>query len=481
MNKYLLLLLLYLGLNSTTSSAQNVYLMVGTPLQNTTNELQEESNIPIITIGIRTPSFWHISSALEAQFDPIGLHLTAHLQASPGTLFRIEPFIRAGYGFLPGGGNGRTRTVPIGGGLIFHLHPGIQVMGAVEYTRRMNNENIVMDRFWLPKVGINFNVQQLTQTLWADQNTQDTLLKEETFLSDTYALSLEPLADDSSRTDTLTTSTEESARSVTEDMVYIHDGMFIMGLTDEDPLMLQVAGLKRVTLSAYYIDKYEVSNEAYRAFLEGLDAEERARMLPDSTVWQSLGNRYGWTDYFWGAQYSKYPVVGVTWEQAKAFCESQGKRLPTEAEWEYAARGGKIGLVYPWEGLEPRDKQGRYLANYKPGPGAYAADGFAFTAPVFAFPQNEWGLHNIAGNVAEWTMDAYTPTYSVLSDFNPVYEDENEPRRVVRGGSWASDAFYIGVGVRDAMPYNTASPYVGIRCAMDADDPGHDVQVPTCK
>jgi len=417
-------------------------------------------------VGVRASYTDLFQLQLATAFSPV-THVTASVVLRPYQNERfIEPYVFLGFGRYFGDAESRYSAVPagIGASMAMGRYLRLNAELVTQWSLRKNHQESPLDFAVMPKIGISTWVGR-----FFGREKEENLTSPEP--------SLPPVVAEASTADSLESEvTEESARSVTEDMVYIHDGMFIMGLTDEDPLMLQVAGLKRVTLSAYYIDKYEVSNEAYRAFLEGLDAEERARMLPDSTVWQSLGNRYGWTDYFWGAQYSKYPVVGVTWEQAKAFCESQGKRLPTEAEWEYAARGGKIGLVYPWEGLEPRDKQGRYLANYKPGPGAYAADGFAFTAPVFAFPQNEWGLHNIAGNVAEWTMDAYTPTYSVLSDFNPVYEDENEPRRVVRGGSWASDAFYIGVGVRDAMPYNTASPYVGIRCAMDADDPGHDVQ-----
>ena len=140
-------------------------------------------------------------------------------------------------------------------------------------------------------------------------------------------------------------------------------------------------------------------------------------------------------------------------------------RLPSEAEWEYAARSGIAGGIYPWPGLEPRNPTGAYMANYNPGRGVYAADGFAFTAPVESFYPSPWGLYHMSGNVAEWVQDSYSASYGALSNFNPTYVDAEEPRRIVRGGSWASDDFYIGVGVRDAQPTNEASIFTGFRCA----------------
>jgi formylglycine-generating enzyme required for sulfatase activity len=258
-----------------------------------------------------------------------------------------------------------------------------------------------------------------------------------------------------------------SSLGESDGMVLLPDGIFIMGLTDEDPLEIQPAGFKRVTISSFYIDKYEVTNAEWRRFLQELSPEERQAMMPDSTIWERTGNRFSWTDYFRGINYDNYPVVAVNWDQAKRYCEFYEKRLPTEAEWEYASRAGQSGNVYPWPGMEPRDRTGKYLANYNPGRGGYAADGYAFTAPVDAFPPNPWGLYNMSGNVAEWVMDSFAPTYTLLTDFNPLYEDPEEKRRIVRGGSWASDAFYIGVGVRDALPNDEASPYTGVRCATD--------------
>lgn len=250
-------------------------------------------------------------------------------------------------------------------------------------------------------------------------------------------------------------------------MVRLPDGSFIMGLTDEDPLDIQNAGRKKVTVSSFYIDRFEITNKEYRDFLSDLSGEKREKRRPDSTAWDEAASRANWRTYFYGSERSDYPVVAVTWNDAKEYCKWEGKRLPTEAEWEYAARAGRVGGVYPWAGFSPRDPQGRYLANFNPGRQGQAADGYAFTAPVGSYPANQWGLHDVAGNVAEWVEDAYTPSYSPLSGLDPVYKDPEEDRRVVRGGSWSSNAFQIGVGVRNYQAKDNASARIGFRCAAD--------------
>ena len=250
-------------------------------------------------------------------------------------------------------------------------------------------------------------------------------------------------------------------------MVRLPDGSFIMGLTDEDPLDIQNAGRKKVTVSSFYVDRFEVTNEEYRNFLDDLSGQEREQRTPDSTAWSGSASNANWRTYFYGSERSDFPVVAVTWEDAKAYCKWDGKRLPTEAEWEYAARAGRVGGVYPWAGFSPRDPQGRYLANFNPGRQGQASDGYAFTAPVGSYPPNRWGLHDVSGNVAEWVEDAYTPSYSALSGLDPVYRDSEENRRVVRGGSWSSNAFQIGVGVRGVQPKDEASARIGFRCAAD--------------
>ena len=253
------------------------------------------------------------------------------------------------------------------------------------------------------------------------------------------------------------------------DMVRLPDGTFIMGLTDEDPFEMQSAGRRRVTASAFYIDRFQITNAQYREYLQSLSPGEREEALPDSTAWSTSASRADWSTYFYGSNYDDYPVVAVTWQEAADYCENESKRLPTEAEWEYAARAGRVGGVYPWSGFSPRDAFGRYLANFNPGRQGQAADGYAFTAPVGSFPPSRWGLHDVAGNAAEWVEDTYAPTYANLSDLDPVYrgEDSEETRKVVRGGAWDSNAFRIGVGFRDMREADQGSPRIGFRCAAD--------------
>ena len=143
--------------------------------------------------------------------------------------------------------------------------------------------------------------------------------------------------------------------------------------------------------------------------------------------------------YFWHPAYGEYPVVGVNWQQAKAFCNwrtdyrlsiltpyqqkyETAYRLPTEIEWEYAARGNKDNSIYPWGGPYSRNSKGCFLANFKPVRGNYIADGYAFTAPAVSYWANDYGLYNMSGNVSELTSTPFEPTASMfVSDINPFY------------------------------------------------------------
>jgi formylglycine-generating enzyme required for sulfatase activity len=254
------------------------------------------------------------------------------------------------------------------------------------------------------------------------------------------------------------------------DMVRLPSGVFIMGLTAPDPLDLQTAGRKRISLSPFYIDRFEVTNEEYRTYLNAMvesgefTEQDYREHLPDSTAFRDTRAR--WRSYFYNDSNADHPVVAVTWSEAQAYCEWENKRLPTEAEWEYAARAGRTGGLYPWAGVFARH-DGQYLANFNPERQGMAADGYAFTAPVGSFPPNRWGLHDVAGNAAEWTFDTYTPSYSQLSSLNPAYRDSSETRHVVRGGSYAARSFNIGVGKRSYQSKDEASTQTGFRCAAD--------------
>lgn len=216
-------------------------------------------------------------------------------------------------------------------------------------------------------------------------------------------------------------------------------------------------------------------------------------VFPDTTVWvrqlQYSYNEPIALQYNWFPAFDTYPVVGVNWHQAIAFTHwrtqlwrserekykqyFEGKfQLPTEEQWEYAARGGRTEAPYPWGGPYIVNKKGCYLANFKPQRGNYAADGGLYTVPVDRYWPNDYGLYNMAGNVSEWTQSTYFGTaYQTVSDLNPTvnYElQENDPlwmtRKVVRGGSWRDVAFYLQNGTRDYEFADTAKAYIGFRC-----------------
>jgi len=212
-------------------------------------------------------------------------------------------------------------------------------------------------------------------------------------------------------------------------------------------------------------------------------------IYPDTMVWirdfQFAFNDPMLVGYFAYTGYADYPVVGVTWEQAHAFChwrtnyfgsandvDFQAYRLPTEAEWEYAARGGRKMAMYPWGGNYARDAKGCFLANFKPYRGAYNDDTGTMTMRVAQFRPNDFGLFDMAGNVAEWTSSSYNPSSNTyVSDVNPEFqymarkEDSDMlKRKVIRGGSWKDISYYMQCGVRSFEYQFESRPYIGFRC-----------------
>ena len=195
--------------------------------------------------------------------------------------------------------------------------------------------------------------------------------------------------------------------------------------------------------------------------------------------------------YFWHPAYDDYPVVGITWKQARAFCVwrtqllhswliSNGQtivndfRLPTESEWEYAARGGLDLSSYPWGGPYIRNAKGCFLGNFKPMRGSYFDDGGFHTVRIYSYNPNDFGLYCMAGNASEWTSNAYDESaYDFSHDLNPDYlyeAQDNEPsvlkRKVIRGGSWKDIGYYLQTSTRSYEYQDTAKCYVGFRCVM---------------
>ncbi len=215
--------------------------------------------------------------------------------------------------------------------------------------------------------------------------------------------------------------------------------------------------------------------------------KEVVNIYPDTTVWvKDFSYSYNdpmHQDYFYHQAYGDYPVVGVSWHQAKAFCKWRTRnknnylkrrkkrkttvsefRLPTEAEWEYAARGGLDYAKYPWGGPNITTDRGCFLANFKPRRGDYAVDGALYTVEARSYNPNDYGLYNMAGNVSEWTSSAYkSSSYYQGSTLNLNVEDRKNKRKVIRGGSWKDVAYFLEVSTRDYEYADTARSYIGFR------------------
>lgn len=233
------------------------------------------------------------------------------------------------------------------------------------------------------------------------------------------------------------------------------------------------------------LDKAARSDEKLSSFI----TEERVPVYPDTTVWIKDYN-YSYNEpmhnnYFYHTAFDNYPVVGISWKQAKAFADwrtqylntynkeadkniSPAFRLPSEAEWEYAARGGLASATFPWGGPYTKDDRACYLANFKPLRGDYAADEALYTVEADAYEPNNYGLYNMAGNVAEWVNTSYDPAaYEYMSSMNPNVNDKENNRKVIRGGSWKDVSYYLRVSTRDYEYADSARSYIGVRLVQD--------------
>jgi gliding motility-associated lipoprotein GldK len=368
-------------------------------------------------------------------------------------------------------------------------------------------------------------------------------------------------------------------------MVYVPAGTFHMGSSDEDINYTYTARNKSVSISGFWMDATEITNNEYRMFtnwvrdsvaakllnnvkqnttdgteavdwkkmatvkwgdkstIEKIDAiiltpdnrifgkkeidankivyqsevfdykaaamnkdvtiprsafirKTQVKVYPDTLCWVR-DFAYSYNEpmakkYFGHPAFGNYPVVGINWKQATAFCEwrtnymngfleskkrtaESNFRLPTEAQWEYASRGGKSQSPYPWGGPYLRNKKGCLLANFKPGRGNYPEDGGFYTVRADAYWPNDFGLYNMAGNVAEWTSSLYFENgYSFQHDMNPDIRwnaKESDPprmkRKVIRGGSWKDVGYFLQTSARAYEYQDTAKSYIGFRCVLD--------------
>ncbi len=222
-----------------------------------------------------------------------------------------------------------------------------------------------------------------------------------------------------------------------EGMALIPGGEFIMGFAGEGDHSPQHA----VRVDTFWIDTHEVTNAEYYTF-----CVETERKLPEF---------WGTDTFRSGPGYPDHPVTGVSWYDAHDYAEWCGKRLPTEAEWEYAARGGLVGNSYPnADTLKPED------ANYtKSEQGG--------TLPVGSYPANGYGLYDMAGNVVEWVGDWYQEDYYGASPVQNPEGPEKGKFRVIRGGGWHSGPGCVRVYFRNGLPANWLDFNVGFRCARD--------------
>lgn len=367
-------------------------------------------------------------------------------------------------------------------------------------------------------------------------------------------------------------------------MVYVPPGTFHMGPSDEDINYTFTARNKQVSISGFWMDATEITNNEYRMFtnyvrdsiagklmgyvkqgadgseyldwpkvktikwddkatLEKIDAMivtpdnrvfgkkelDAKKMLyhletfdyaaaagnsdpnvprsafiikkdvpiyPDTLVWiRDFAYSYNEPmakQYYSHPAFGNYPVVGINWKQATAFCEWRTQylnsyltahkkssetnfHLPTEAQWEYAARGGRSQSPFPWGGPYLRNRKGCLLANFKPGRGNYPEDGGFYTVRADAYWPNDFGLYCMAGNVSEWTNSLYYEgSYNFQHDMNPDIRwnaaDQDAPRmkrKVIRGGSWKDVGHYLQVSTRDFEYQDTAKSYIGFRCVID--------------
>ncbi|MBB6733617.1 formylglycine-generating enzyme family protein [Cohnella zeiphila] len=280
-------------------------------------------------------------------------------------------------------------------------------------------------------------------------------------------------------------------------MAYLKGGIFLMGTDDEEGFPDDGEGpVREVELSPFYIDPEAVTNEKFAEFVEDTgyvtEAEQfgwsfvfhlfvteevkknDARVVPGTPWWLAV-NGADWRRPEGGRSSCEermdHPVIHISWNDAVAYCRWAGKRLPTEAEWEYAARGGLVQKRYPWgDLLKPNGQhrcniwQGEFPSKNN------AADGYVGTAPVRSYLPNGYGLYNMVGNVWEWCSDWFSPSAAKHSKRKNPKGPAMGSNRVMRGGSYLCHSSYCNryrVAARSSNTPDSSTGNLGFRCAAD--------------
>ncbi|CAG7623120.1 Formylglycine-generating enzyme [Paenibacillus solanacearum] len=289
------------------------------------------------------------------------------------------------------------------------------------------------------------------------------------------------------------------AESPAPSMAYVAGGTFLMGTDDAEGFPADGEGpVREVELSPFYVDTTTVTNAEFADFVQDTGYVTEAErfgwsyvfhlFVPDAVRKADAASVLGipWWLGVQGASWRQpegegsrikermdHPVIHVSWNDASAYCEWAGKRLPTEAEWEYAARGGLVQKRYPWgDLLKPGDE---YLCNIWQGKFPdknNASDGYIGTAPARSFPPNGYGLYNVVGNVWEWCADWFSPKPAAAagSASNPKGPGSGT-NRVMRGGSYLCHKSYCNryrVAARSSNTPDSSTGNLGFRCARDA-------------
>ncbi len=288
-----------------------------------------------------------------------------------------------------------------------------------------------------------------------------------------------------------------SSDRVVDSLILLKGNEFLMGTENQDGFPQDGEGpIRKVKLDAFYISPFAITNEEFEIFINNTGYVTEAEVFKWSYVFHLLASDelkakvtqvpqgVPWWLPIEGAYWKQpegpgtnvsergnHPVVHISWNDAIAYCRWSGTRLPTEAEWEYAARGGLIQKTYPWGDLLKQD--GKHKCNIWQGKFPTvnnASDGFVGTAPVDAYEANGYGLYNVSGNVWEWCSDEFTPDYhKVTRSINPHYT-KTTGKRSMRGGSFLCHRSYCNryrVAARSSNTPDSSTSNCGFRVAKD--------------